>query len=303
MVTAVGLALVASLFTATSSVCQRLGARDVAFDGGFGPRLLFRLVRRPIWLAGVVSMIIGFVCQVAALRHGELALVQPILATELLFVFAFLAVVGTRTVRTRDWLSAAAMAVGLGTFLFVADPSGGHPGASGTAWVLSAVSAMGLAVVCSAVAFVPLRGHAPSPSRRAATLGVATGISWGFVAAVIKELSRHLGHGIGALASTWSPYVLIGVGAVSMMAASHALQAGPLAASQPGFTIADPLIASLLGFFLFHEHLRVGVGDLAGEALAGALLLAGVIGLSHSHLVADTETPIPVSAQPRAVRP
>jgi hypothetical protein len=55
-----------------------------------------------------------------------------------------------------------------------------------------------------------------------------------------------------------------------MLLASHALAAGPLAASQPGFTIFDPLSACLLGVLLFGEHIRAGAVDLAGEALAVA---------------------------------
>jgi hypothetical protein len=116
-------------------------------------------------------------------------------------------------------------------------------------------------------------------------LGAATGISWGFVAAVIKELSSHLGDGVGAVFSTWSPYVLVAVGAATMLLASHALAAGPLAASQPGFTILDPLSASLLGVFLFGEHIRTGVVDLAGEALALAIIVAGAWTISHSCLI------------------
>ena len=72
---------------------------------------------------------------------------------------------------------------------------------------------------------------------------------------------------------------------------------GPLAASQPGFTILDPLAASFLGLFLFREHIRTGLLDLAGEALALALLVAGASVLSHSHLV--TGEP----AEPSTARP
>ena len=120
-------------------------------------------------------------------------------------------------------------------------------------------------------------------------LGAVTGISWGFVAAVIKELSSHLGDGLGAIFSGWSPYVLIAVGAAAMLLASHALAAGPLAASQPGFTILDPLAASLLGVFLFGEHIRTGVFDLAGEALALAVVIAGAWAISHSCLILGAE--------------
>ena len=130
-------------------------------------------------------------------------------------------------------------------------------------------------------------------------LGAATGISWGFVAAVIKELSSHLGDGLGAVLSNWSPYVLVGAGAATLLLASHALAAGPLAASQPGFTIVDPLSASLLGLFLFAEHMQTGPLDLAGEILALALLIAGVSALSHSHLIDGEEEEIP-AARPEA---
>jgi hypothetical protein len=130
-----------------------------------------------------------------------------------------------------------------------------------------------------------------SRSRRPALLGTATGISWGFVAAVIKELSSRLGDGIGAVFSNWSPYVLVAVGAATMLLASHALAAGPLAASQPGFTILDPFSASLLGLFLFSEHIKAGVPDLAGEALALSIVIAGVMVLSHSHLIVDDRPP------------
>src|ERR1700751_433938 len=113
---AILLAVAASLCTATSSVCQRKGARSsqtAAFDVG----LVVRLARRPVWLLGIASMIGGFVFQLTALRFGGLALVQPVLATELLFVFGYLAVAGSRRPRLRDWLAAAAMSAGVGVVL------------------------------------------------------------------------------------------------------------------------------------------------------------------------------------------
>jgi hypothetical protein len=122
-------------------------------------------------------------------------------------------------------------------------------------------------------------------------LGAATGISWGFLAAVIKELSSHLGDGTGAIVTAWSLYLLLAAGAVTMLLAAHALAAGPLAASQPGFTIVDPLTASLLGVFLFGEHIRTNPAALAGEALALAVVIAGAVALSRSSLIAGENAP------------
>ena len=279
---AILLAVAASLCTATSSVCQRTGARSSP-PAGFDLWLVFRLARQPVWLLGIASMILGFVFQLTGLRYGDLALVQPILAAELLFVFGYLALAGSRRVKPRDWLAAVAMSAGIGVFLCVASPSGGRPHAPGSWWLLAGLATLGVVVLALAVAFGP--GSHPGTSQRAAVLGCATGIAWGFIAAVIKELSSHLGDGLGAIYSTWSIYVLIAAGAATMLLASHALAAGPLAASQPGFTILDPLAASLLGVFLFGEHIRTNVLDLAAEALALALVIAGAAALSRSGLI------------------
>jgi drug/metabolite transporter (DMT)-like permease len=277
---AIVLAVAASLCTATASVCQRRGARSSQV-AGFDAGLVVRLARRPAWLLGTASMIGGFAFQLAALRSGGLALVQPVLAAELLFVFGYLAVAGRRRVRGRDWLAAAAMAAGIGVFLRLAAPSGGRPHAPGSSWAAAGLVTAGVVLAAMAAAFGPGRAGASRP-RRAAVLGAATGVSWGFLAAVIKELGSHLGGGPGAVFATWSPYVLIAAGSVTMLLASHALAAGPLAASQPGFTVLDPLAAALLGVFLFGEHIRTGPGDLAGQALALAVVIAGASALSRS---------------------
>ena len=98
---AIVLAVAACLCTATASVCQRKGARSTE-TAGLDLRLVFRLARQPVWLLGIASMILGFVFQLTALHFGSLALVQPILAAELLFVFGYLAVAGSRRVSSHE---------------------------------------------------------------------------------------------------------------------------------------------------------------------------------------------------------
>jgi len=305
---AILLAVAASLCTATASVCQRAGARNTGpAAAGFDARLIVRLARQPAWLLGIAAMIGGFVFQLTALHFGELSLVQPILAAELLFVFGYLALAGSRRPKLRDWLAVAGMSAGIGVFLRLAAPSGGRLHAPGSSWLLAGLVTGGVVLAALAGSRRPkrrpkLRGRrGTSRSRRAAVLGSATGISWGFMAAVIKELSSHLGDGIGALVTTWSLYLLLAAGAATMLLAAHALASGPLAASQPGFTILDPLTASLLGVFLFGEHIRTGAGALAGEALALAVVVAGAATLSRSCLLHEDNPespPVLASAAP-----
>jgi hypothetical protein len=201
MQAAVLLAIAASFCTATASLAQRQGAKSVQTTGGFDTRLLLRLARQPVWLLGIGSMIGGFVFQLTALRYGPLALVQPILALELLLVFGFLAFAGRRQTRIkpRDWLGAAAMSAGVAVFLRLASASGGRLHAAGSSWLLAGLVTLGVVLAAVAVAFGMGNRPGATPSRRAAILGSATGIAWGFVAAVIKELSSHLGGGLGAV--------------------------------------------------------------------------------------------------------
>jgi hypothetical protein len=111
------------------------------------------------------------------------------------------------------------------------------------------------------------------------------------VAAVIKELSSHLGQGLAAVFANWAVYVLVATGAGAFLLVSHALAAGPLAASQPGFTILDPLTASLLGLFLFGESMQAGPLALAGEVAGFVVLVAGVVALGHSRLITGEGRP------------
>ncbi|MGH8982209.1 MAG: DMT family transporter [Acidimicrobiales bacterium] len=282
------LALAASVFTASASVLLRAAAAPAPGELRLRLGLVAYLLRRPQWFLGICCMIGGFGFQVAALHAGELALVQPVIASEMLFVFAYLAVRARDHVHVRDWAAAGGMAASLGVFLYLADPSGGSAAAvSPASWAWAAAAGF---VCASAAAVLSLvrtrRGGAPTPGRRAAMLGVSAGVTWGFVAAVVKELSTHLGQGAGAVFGNWSPYVLVVVGALGMYLASNAFQAGPLAASQPALTMMEPLVASLLGITIFGEHVRHGPWDLVGEAVLLMVLVVSVVHLCRSPLVA-----------------
>jgi len=329
---AILLALAASLCTATSSVCQRLGAvslhqgaererapaRRNASSGGFDPLLVIRLAQRPVWLVGFAGMLAGFACQVTALHFGPLALVQPILAIELLWVFGYLVMrnppaapratasgagpLGSgvherrgrrRTIAWRDWLAAATMSAGVAVFLAAAAPSGGRSDAPAAAWWTAGISI----VLLVSVVIATSRVDAASPAWRAACLGIATGISWGFVAAIIKELSARVTGGPAVIFTTWPAYALMATGAAAMLLTAHAMAAGPLAASQPGITLFDPVTASILGVLLYDEQVRNTPLALTAEILGLLALAIGARTLTRSTLLTPPTSPAPVGAR------
>jgi drug/metabolite transporter (DMT)-like permease len=292
----VTLALLASCFTAMASVAQRRAAAPAPESLSFNVHLVGYLLRRPVWFLGIACMILGFAFQVEALRVGSLSLVQPLIATELVIVFGVIALRHPERVHGRDWLSAVGMVVGLGAFLTLARPSGGHGHASPSMWVLAGVSTFAIAGILAAAAYLP--GSRRSAGRKAALLGIAAAAVFGFVAAVIKELSAHLSQGPAGVFSNWSPYVLLLSGAVAFFLASNAFQAGSLAASQPGLTVVDPLVASVLGVILFGERLDHHPLTLAGEMLALTVLVASVVVLSRSPLVHPEPRPSGTPATP-----
>jgi hypothetical protein len=195
------------------------------------------------------------------------------------------------------------MTAGISVFLAAAAPAGGQPHAPALSWWLAGLGIYSV-VGCGILAanFRPARGGT-SPTRRAAILGVSTGMGWGFVSAVIKELSSHVDGDLGAIFTTWSVYVLMLAGGATMLLAAHAMAAGPLAASQPGFTLCVPVVAVLLGAFMFGEHMRATPAALTAELLGLIVLAVGAVALSRSRIITSDEPTAPRRLQSAGAGP
>jgi drug/metabolite transporter (DMT)-like permease len=102
---------------------QQRAASEVPDDESLGLGLVRRLVRRPIWLAGTAGDTLGYVAQAAALGLGSLVLVQPLLATSLLFALPLGAWWAGRRLRRSDGLWALALTAGLAVFLVAGEPT------------------------------------------------------------------------------------------------------------------------------------------------------------------------------------
>src|SRR5947208_15784805 len=64
---------------------QQRAAQDQPADEALKPGLLLRLVRQPLWLAGLATDGLAYTLQFVALGHGSIALVQLLLVSGLLF--------------------------------------------------------------------------------------------------------------------------------------------------------------------------------------------------------------------------
>ena len=122
---AVLLAFGAAIGYAAASVLQHREAEADQEEHDGGVRLVLRLARRPLWLAGLGFDGLAYVCQALALGVGALLVVQPVITSGILFALPASAWwTGRRLVRS-DYAWAAVLAVGLTVFLMLAGTEGG----------------------------------------------------------------------------------------------------------------------------------------------------------------------------------
>ncbi len=270
------LVLLAAVVNACSTVLQRRAARDEPDEAAFSIGMLFDLVRRPSWIGGILCMIVGFLLQAAALTVGRIAVVQPLLTAELPLTLLLAAWVFGHGLPAREWIAIGAMAVGLAGFVFCLSPSGGDVLAASTVrWVVAL--AIGLAVVVA----LTLVGRTRHGQPRAAALGLATGTLFGIVAALVAGVGAAWAGGLPGLLTAWQTYAVIVLGPTSFFLLQSALQAGELDASQPGFTLMNPVVGVLWGVFVFGEQPRAGAW-LVGELASAAVIVAATLLLVRS---------------------
>ena len=269
-------ALLGAFSQALTSVLQRLANVAGSEVKRSAWQTTLYLVRQPMWLLGMVSMGGTFVFTALALYFGELATVQPILVTELIFTLALRRFWLGDRIASRTWGAAALLCAGLFGFLVVAHPQEGHGHPSPAAWIV-AVGSRSLVVVGLVVL-----SRWGSPARRAALLGAAAALIWAIDAAFVKSATEVLARdGWSGLLLHWPIYGVVVTGVLGTVLLESAFAVGPLAASQSALLIVDPLASIALGIELFGEQLRSTPIAIALQAVCLLGMFAGVVLLSR----------------------
>ncbi|WP_031070961.1 DMT family transporter [Streptomyces sp. NRRL S-118] len=270
-------ALCAAASNALATVLQRRATLTVPQAQGFRPGLLLDLLRRPIWLAGMLAVIVAGVGQAVALATGPLALVQPLFVLELPLALLFGSLADRQRLARPLWAAVAAVVAGLGLALMAAAPEGNRTHVPLDRWVPTLA---GCAVVVLALTTAALRR--PPGRARAGCLGAATAVCYALTAALMKT-SMHIldDSGVGAFFSTWHTYAFAVCGICALLLLEHALQGGPLVASQPALTLGDAGVSLVLGVLLYEEHVRTGWW-LVPELLGVGLIVVGVFTLARA---------------------
>ena len=262
-----------------ASALQQRATKEVPEAGVLGPRLLVELARRPRWLAASGAVGLGLSLQVVALAFAPLALVQPILVSGIVFGTLSAAWLARRRPDRTIVLGAAAATAGLAAFLALARPEGGSARLPGVLSLLPL--ALVLLVVVGACFVTAVRTSGPA---RVAALAVATGVCYGVTAGLMKVVTAELRASGPMDVLTHAPfYVVCVVGPLGFLLSQHTFQEGLLIAPALAvITVVDPIAATAIGLSWLGERLAdTSPPVIAGEAVAGLVLVAGVALLAH----------------------
>lgn len=273
-------AIGAALLFAVAAVLQQRSAELVPRGESLRPSLIFDLLRRPAWLAGLAAMLAGYGLEALALALGDVAVVAPLVVTELVFAVPISAKVGGRRIGVREWSGLVAVAAGVAAFLAAGAPAPGTSTPSSGTWLLAFLAS------AAGVAALLLLARRATASRRAGLLAAAAGICFAVLSVVTKSGVEVLARGgLGALLVRWQPWVVAALGLGGSLVAQSAYQAAPLASSLPIIDTTEPTLAVVLAVTVLGEHLALSPGRALFMACGALAAVVGVFVLGRSPLV------------------
>jgi drug/metabolite transporter (DMT)-like permease len=291
---AIGLALFGGFLFAFGSVLQQKGAMEEPEASALRAGFLLRLLRRPIWLVGLIVDAAGYVAQAAALGLGKLVVVQPLLVSSVIFALPLGVWLTHQRVGRREIGGAIAVVAGLAAFMAVANPSGGRADAPGLQWAIAGAVSGGVAVVLAVI------GWRRRPGMKAALTGSAAGILFGFVAALTKATVVRFDDGAAEIFLDWHIYTLAVASLVGFTLVQVSLQTGALAPAITTTMVFETVVGVVVGLTLLDEELHTETWGLAVAAFGLALMVGGLIALARSQGAGEAH---PRDRKPGAVLP
>jgi drug/metabolite transporter (DMT)-like permease len=243
------LALVAALISGVGDVIRQRSAQEITNEQ-VGHFELFRLsLRDTRWWWGGLAATASFALQAIALVLGSVVLVQALQVTALLFALPTNARLTRHPVSRWEWLWALLLAGAVAVFITVGDPAAGHQRGSLKVWLVVAV------VMAPALVLCVLGARIFSGPVAAVLLAVVSASSWALFAVLTKGVIEVVRDGPGALLRAPELYAWGLAALVGTVFQQSAFRASTLTASLPAMTVAEPVVASVLGVTVLGERL------------------------------------------------
>ncbi|HVX45169.1 MAG TPA: DMT family transporter [Mycobacteriales bacterium] len=231
-------------------------------------RLIEHLLHRPLWLVGLLALIVGSVVQEVALAYGSLPVVEAVLVLALVFALVLNSRLSQQPVSPPRWLGAALVCAGLATFLLAGDPTPGRGSGADSHWFFVLIVLGGLAALLCVVAW-----RLPG-SGRAAMCSTAAALMFGLSDALSKAVFNRDGSQVHLLIF-WQLYGALGSAILAVALSQIAYNAAPLAVSLPFLAVGEPLAGLFAGVVALKVHFATTISALAWEAVAAFAVVVG----------------------------
>ena len=277
-------------------VLQQNAAQRAPLNDFLSPRLLLDLMQVPRWLGGIALMVAGMVLGAIALSQGEISLVEPLLATNLLFALALSRKQTRQPLGRQGWTGLALLAGGVTAFIVAGEPRGGTAVSDPFRHWLIIGAMVGLALLLTTYARRSRLSAAP------VLLALAAGLLYGVQDALTRVSGeRFTQGGLTELVTGWQPYGVAALGVAGLILVQSAFETAPLRMSLPALTAAQPLAGILCGVGFLGDRLRTDTGALAWEAAGLAAIVGGIVLLGlHPCMPSGTAKPERVQALQRS---
>ncbi len=269
-------ALAAACFLGLGFVAQQHAAYREPLERVMHFSLLLSLARKPLWLGGIAAMVCGQLLGAIALGHGDIAKVEPILATSLIFALAIAHGLYRERLSRREWTGAVLASWGVAVFLLAGSPAGGRdPAGLSPRWLAAAVAVAAAGLLAWAAKRLGL-------GVGAVLLAGAGGILFGVQDSLTRAWLLTARSGVLRSIAHWQPYALVAAAIIGLLLTQSAFDAAPLHVSLPAGVLAEPLTGIALGVAVFRERLRDTPLALTGEAAALVAVAVGMVLVSRS---------------------
>ncbi|WP_128428017.1 DMT family transporter [Streptomyces cyaneus] len=268
-------------------VLQQNAAQKAPLSDFLSPRILLDLMKVPRWLGGIGLMVVGMALGAMALGQGEISLVEPLLATNLLFALMLSRRQTKQPLGRQGWTGLGLLAGGVTAFIVAGQPHGGTaPSNPLRHWLIIGVM-VGLALLLTTYAKRSRLSSGP------ALLATAAGLLYGVQDALTRVTGQRFAEGgMAEVLTGWQPYAVVALGLTGLILVQSAFETASLRMSLPALTAAQPLAGIACGVGFLGDRLRTDAGALAWEAAGLAGIVVGIILLGmHPAMPCGTKQP------------
>ncbi len=278
----IAITLVAAMLCGVGFVLQQQAAEKLRSPEFLRLSLITALVHKRRWLAGIAALVAGDLLGAWTLGHLDLSVSEPLLTTSLIFALVLAVPLSGHALRKTDIAGAVLLTAGVGALSATREVRAPAESFGSFAhWPAAAVIAVVAAILVQA-------GRRRSGQIRAILTGTASGLVFGIADAFTRRSVQMLdSHHAGSLLTSWPGYATLAASLIGLWLMQNAFSAGPLQASLPAITAAEPTAGIVLGVVVFGDMVHMTPWLLALQAASVAAVVAGVILVARANVFRD----------------